>query len=450
MLSATDELVRERNPRARLYLYGQERNPETWAICRSEMLLRGQDPSNIHPQSTLSADGLREERFDLMLANPPFGVDWSKDHDAVVEEHDLEGENGRFGAGTPPKKDGALLFLQTMLAKRKPPEEGGSRIAIVFNGSPLFSGGAGSGPSEIRRWILENDFLEAIVALPEQLFYNTGIATYVWVLTNRKPEKRQNRIQLIDARELWEQMPRSLGDKRRRLAPEHIKEVIDVYRAFADDNRTQVHDTEEFLFRRITVERPLRLRYQIDKDAIERLQALRPFENLVKPRADAKNAAQVIEQGEAAQMATLDGLRALGDLISTDRDEIAAKLRDALSAVEGPTSSLRKAIWQAISVRDPEAPIVTNGKGEPEPDPELRDHENVPFSESVEDYMAREVLPFVGDAWVDESGEKIGTEIPLTRLFYRYEPPRPLEEIDREIRELEGEIAGLTAQVTNG
>ena len=448
MLSVTEELVRERNERARLYLYGQELNPETWAICRSEMLLRGQDPSNIHPGSTLSADGLEGESFDLMLANPPFGVDWSKDHDAVIEERDAHGKDGRFGAGTPPKNDGALLFLQTMLAKRKPLEEGGSRIAIVFNGSPLFSGGAGSGPSEIRRWILENDWLEAVVALPEQLFYNTGIATYIWVLSHPKRPERRGKVQLIDARDLWEPMPKSLGDKRRRLSLDHIDEILAAYRAFENGGRSKVHADDEFLFRRITVERPLRLRYEIDQAAIQRLQDEKAFENLIKPAANAKDPAQAIERGEAAQAALLAGLGALNGFTSADSGEAKAKLKEALKGVEKPSAALRKAAWNAISVRDPAAPVVTDANGEPQPDPELRDYENVPLTESVDDYMTREVLPFVEDAWVDDDKEKIGSEIPFTRLFYRYEPPRPLEEIDAEIRELEAAIEELTQEVT--
>lgn len=449
MLSVTEELVRERNHRARLYLYGQELNPETWATCRSEMLLKGQDPSNIHPRSTLSKDGLPNETFDLMLANPPFGVDWSKDHDAVIEEHQTLGDDGRFGAGTPPKNDGALLFLQTMLAKRKSPEEGGSRIAIVFNGSPLFSGGAGSGPSEIRRWILKNDWLEAIVALPEQLFYNTGIATYVWVLTNRKLKKRKNKVQLIDARDVWEPMPKSLGDKRRRLSLDHIAELLDLYRAFEDSEHAKVCDAKEFIFKRIVVERPLRLRYEISEDTIERLQTSKAFEHLVTPRANANRpAAQAVERGEAAQTAILDGLRALNGFASTDRSEVDTKLRDALKSLDQPTAALHKAIRDAISIRDPDAPIVTDSKGEPQSDPKLRDHENVPLAESVDDYMAREVLPFVQDAWVDDSKEKVGAEIPLTRMFYRYEPPRPLEEIDAEVRNLETELEALTQAIT--
>ena len=449
MLSVTEELVRERNQRARLYLYGQERNPESWAICRSEMLLKGQDPSNIYPRSTLSEDGLPDERFDLMLANPPFGVDWSKDQEAVIEERDSLGHRGRFGAGTPPKNDGALLFLQTMLAKQKPAEEGGSRIAIVFNGSPLFSGGAGSGPSEIRRWIVENDWLEAVVALPEQLFYNTGIATYVWVLANRKQPERRRKVQLIDARELWEPMPKSLGDKRRRLSLEHIEEVLGLFRRFEEGERSKIRENEFFMYRRITVERPLRLRYEVSEEAIDWLRASKAFEGLAKPPANAKDPAKAIDRGEAAQRAIVDGLRALNGFATTDRSEAEIKVRDVLRAVENPMAALRKAVWEALSVRDPEAPVVTNTKGEPQPDPELRDYENVRLSESVEEYVEREVLPFVEDAWVDESRDRIGTEIPLTRLFYRYEPPRPLEKIDAEIRELEEEIRQLTGEVTS-
>jgi type I restriction enzyme M protein len=450
MLSVTEELLRERNPRARLYLYGQELNPETWAICRSEMLLKDQDPSNIHPRSTLSEDGLAGEAFDLMLANPPFGVDWSKDHEQVVAEHESAGAAGRFGAGLPGKADGALLFLQTMLAKQKPAADGGSRIAIVLSGSPLFGGPPGSGVSEIRRWILENDWLEAVVGLTDQLFYNTGIATYVWVLTNNKSPERRGKVQLIDARDLWEPMPKSRGDKRRRLSPGQIEEILAAYRACEEEGRSKVCAAEEFMFRRITVERPLRLRYEVDAEAIERLQATKAFEGLIKPRANMKDPALAIERGEAAQAALVEGLRALRGFVSTDRDETEAKLRDVLRAVEKPTAALRKALWSTISVPDPEAPIVRNRKGDPEPDPELRDTENVPLSESVDGYMAREVLPFVEDAWVDESKEKIGTEIPFTRLFYRYRPPRPLAEIDGEIETLEERIAELTEKVTSG
>ncbi|MDX6697831.1 MAG: type restriction enzyme protein [Solirubrobacteraceae bacterium] len=448
MLSVTEELVRERNPRARLYLYGQELNPESWAICRSEMLLKGQDPSSIYPRSTLSEDGLRTERFDLMLANPPFGVDWSKDQEAVIDERESLGDRGRFAAGIPPKNDGALLFLQTMLAKRKSAEDGGSRIAIIFNGSPLFSGGAGSGPSEIRRWILENDWLEAIVALPEQLFYNTGIATYVWVLTNHKSSARRGKVQLIDGRELWEPMQKSLGDKRRRLSRSHIDDLLSLYRAFEDNERSKVRENGFFMYRRITVERPLRLRYEVTEEAIARLRGSKVFKDLTKPVPNAKQPTEAIARGEAVQSALLDGLRALNGFATTDRSQAEIKVRNVLRAIERPSAGLRKAVWDALAVRDDAAPVVTNGKGQPQSDPALRDSETVPLRESVADYMRREVLPFVEDAWVNESNDRIGAELPVTRVFYQHQPPRSLETIDAEIRALEEEIAVLTSQVT--
>jgi len=448
MLSVTEELVRERNARARLYLFGQELNPESWAICRSEMLLKGQDPSSIYARSTLSDDGLAGEHFDLMLANPPFGVDWSKDQEAVIEERETLGQGGRFGAGVPPKNDGALLFLQTMLAKRKPPEEGGSRIAIIFNGSPLFSGGAGSGPSEIRRWILQNDWLEAVVALPEQLFYNTGIATYVWVLSNRKASERQGKVQLIDARELWEPMPKSLGDKRRRLALGHIDEVLDLYRAFEDGERSKILPNEAFMYRRITVERPLRLRYELTEDSIERLRESKAFQALAKSPASAKDQAEAIERGGAVQVALVEAFRDMTTFSTTDRSKAELKIRDLLRAVEKPTAALRRAVWDALSVRDPDAPIVLSTKGDPEPDPELRDYENVPLGESVDKYMQEQVLPFVNEAWVDSTKERIGAEIALTRLFYRHVPPRTLSEIDAEIRRLAVELAAHASEFT--
>jgi len=447
MLSVTDELVRALNSKARLYLFGQEINPESWAICRSEMLLKGQDPSSIYARSTLSEDGLPDEQFDYLLANPPFGVDWSKDHDEVIDERDTRGFEGRFGAGTPPKSDGALLFLQTMLAKIKPAAEGGSRIAIIFNGSPLFSGGPGSGASEIRRWILENDWLEAIVALPEQLFYNTGIATYVWVLTSDKAPERRGKVQLIDARELWEPMPKSLGDKRRRLSLDHIEEIVGIRDEFVEGGRSKIRDNEFFCFRRITVERPLRLRYEVTADSGERLRESSAFQALARPAPNAKAPEAAIARGEAAQRALVEGLEQLRGAATIGPDEMEEQLKDVLGRMQRPTAPLRKALWAAVSVRDPGAPVVTNGKGDPEPDPELRDAENVPLGEAIEDYMAREVWPFVPDAWVDDSKEKVGTEIPLTRLFFRYEPPRPLDEIDAEIRELEEEIQQLTTEI---
>jgi type I restriction enzyme M protein len=448
MLSVTDELVRERNARARLFLYGQELNPESWAVCRSEMLLKGQDPSRIYPRSTLSEDGLLDDRFDLMLANPPFGVEWAKDYEAVIDERDSFGENGRFAAGTPPRSDGALLFLQTMLAKRKPVGEGGSRIAIIFNGSPLFSGGAGSGPSEIRRWILDNDWLEAIVALPEQLFYNTGIATYVWVLTNRKAAARRGKVQLIDARELWEPMPKSLGNKRRRLGDGDIAGVIRLYDEFEEGEQSKIRDNEFFIYRRVTLERPLRLRYHVDDEAVGRLKESSAFQRLAIHPANVRDPEAAIARGEQAQARLLTALEVQRGFATTERSEADRIVNAVLRSIERPAATLRKAVLDAISIRDPDAPIVTDTHGVPRPDAQLRDYENIPVTESVAEYVEREVLPFVAEAWVDESKAKTGTEIRLTRLFYRYEPPRALEQIDAEIQELESEIKKLTRQLT--
>jgi type I restriction enzyme M protein len=444
MLSVTDELVRGLNPKAHLFLFGQEMNPESWAICRSEMLLKGQDPSRIYPHSSLSRDGLAGERFDYLLANPPFGVDWSKDDTEVIEERDELGYEGRFGAGTPPKNDGALLFLQTMLAKMSPPEDGGGRIAIIFNGSPLFGGGAGSGPSNIRRWILENDWLETIVALPEQLFYNTGIATYIWILTNAKATERRDKVQLLDTRDMWEPMPKTLGSKRRRLSPEHIEEIVRLRDEFVAGDRCQIHDRDTFFFRQVTVERPLRLRYEVGENSIADLRESKAFQKLALPAANARDPKAVILRGEEEQRGLLAALGRLDGASSASRDEAGAWIDEALEAVERPAPALRRALFDAVSVRDPSAEAVLDAKGRPRPDPELRDTENVPFGTEVEAYLEREVLPFVADAWSDREKDKIGTEIPLSRMFHRYQPPRPIEQVDDEIRNIEERVRGLT------
>jgi type I restriction enzyme M protein len=445
MLSVAEDHLRSLNPSARLEVFGQELNDETYAICRSDMMLKGQDASHIVAGNSFSEDGHKDLRFDYMLANPPFGVEWKKVEDVVRREHETLGFAGRFGAGLPRINDGSFLFLQHMLSKMKPPEEGGTRLAIVFNGSPLFSGVAGSGESEIRRWIIENDWLEAIVALPDQLFYNTGIATYFWVLTNRKRPERRGKVQLIDAREHWVKMRKSLGNKRKEISPEQIEEITRLYADFTEGEKVKILPNESFGFQRITVERPLRLRWEVTADTAQRVAATKQWAKL-KP----------------AEQETLKAR--LSELVGTDtttRTELARKLGTVPKAIE-------KQLWDVLAVRDPEAPIVTNRKGEPEPDPELRDNENVPlppipvtfeadpterlesieYRTSIDDYMAQEVLPYVPDAWVDHSKTKLGYEIPLTRHFYRYVPPRPLAEIDAEIKALEAEIQELLREVT--
>lgn len=355
MLTGGQEHLAQLNPKARLEVFGQELNPETWAIARSDLMIKGQDPARIRLGNSLSADEFPGQRFDYMLANPPFGVDWKRIQKQLTDEHTQLGDNGRFGAGLPRVSDGSLLFLQHLMSKMKPASEGGSRIAIVFSGSPLFSGGAGSGESEIRRWIIENDMLEAVVGLPDQLFYNTGISTYFWVVTNRKADHRKGKVVLLDARGEWAKMRKSLGDKRKCLTDEHVEQVTRLYHEAieTDDERVKVFDNAAFGYQRITVERP-----KLDEGG--------------QPQRNRKGAI---------------------------------------------------------------------------PDPDLRDDENVPLSEDIDEYFKREVLPHVPDAWVDLSKTKTGYEIPFTRHFYQFQTPRDLADIDADIERVEADIQRVLAEV---
>jgi type I restriction enzyme M protein len=432
MLSVSEDHLRELNRGAKLRVYGQELNAETYAVCRSDMMLKGQDASNIVFGNSFTEDGHEGMSFDYMLANPPFGVEWKKVQEPIQDERQKLGYQGRFGAGLPRINDGSLLFLQHMLSKMNPEGKGGSRLAIVFNASPLFTGGAGSGESEIRKWIIENDWLEAIVGLPDQLFYNTGISTYFWVVTNRKDPERKGKVQLVDARELWEKMPKSLGDKRKRFSDEHIAEITRLYSEFREGERCKIFRNEDFGYRRVTVERPLRVRWEVTDETVGALRA-------------SKAVGKLDEEVQERLVAAVEGLKGLS---TTEGDTFAEKIRAALAEVGKLGKPVEKAVLAATMVRDPEAPAVTGKKGEREPDPELRDFENVPLGEDVGEYMQREVLPFVEDVWVDESKEKVGYEIPFTRHFYKYVPPRPLEEIDAEIKALESEILEHLREVT--
>jgi type I restriction enzyme M protein len=445
MLSIAEDHLRSLNPDARLEVFGQELNDETYAVCRSDMMLKGQDASHIVAGNSFSEDGHKGARFDYLLANPPFGVEWKNVEDEVRTEAATKGFASRFGAGLPRINDGSFLFLQHMISKMKPPSEGGSRLAIVFNGSPLFTGGAGSGESEIRRWIIENDWLEAVVALPDQLFYNTGISTYFWIVTNRKSPERRGKVQLVDAREHWVKMRKSLGEKRKQMSEEQIADITRLYGEFAEGEKVKILPNPAFGFMRITVERPLRLRWEVAEDTAERL---------AEEKAWAK-----LSQAEQQELADR-----LGKLVGTSTTERKV-LADKLGAVP---KAISKALWNVLAVQDPDAPIVTGAKGQPEPDPDLRDNENVPlptvpvewaedpsellasveYRTAIDGYMRDEVLPYVADAWVDHIKTKIGYEIPLTRHFYRYVPPRPLEEIDAEIKALEKEIQDLLGEVT--
>ena len=380
MLSSGEEFVVGYNPQATIVLYGQELNDESYAICKADMLIKGQDVRNIVPGNTLSEDGHAGRRFDYMLANPPYGSDWKKVQAEVTKEHEQLGFAGRFGPGLPGVSDGQMLFLLNLVAKMRPAQEGGSRIGIVLNGSPLFTGGAGSGASEIRRYLLENDLVEAIVALPTDMFFNTGISTYVWVLTNRKPQARRGLVQLIDASALWEKMRRSLGSKRRRMSAEHIATVTRLFSAC----------------------QPARLATLTD--------------------AGGRTTQAVVMEGEAAPDAPAGGKVRLAPLSLLFRTE-AFGYRSI--TVERP---LRDAEGQPVLAQKGKA------KGKPVPDPALRDTENVPLAEDVEAYVGREVLPHVPDAWTDEARTRIGYEIPFTRHFYVFEPPRALVAIDADLK----------------
>jgi type I restriction enzyme M protein len=503
MLSVAEHYIRDLNRDANPLLYGQDWNDEAWAVCKSDMLIKGEDADNIRLGDSFTKDGFdrdadgRKINFDYMLANPPFGVEWKQQQRFIEQERDSLGYNGRFGAGTPRINDGSLLFLQHMLAKMRHPKDGGSRVGIVFNGSPLFTGDAGSGESNIRQWIIENDWLETVVALPEQLFYNTGISTYIWVLTNRKEAERKGKVQLIDGRNHWVPMEKSLGNKRRRIGdpteerpkdPNHIADLTKLHGDFTDgvsrwilfdkngkvvnvttevpeddapEGQTwkqlvvsKVFDNADFGYHKITVERPLRLNFQATAERIARLEEETAFKNLTSSNKKSEIARkEEIQAGEKRQEEIRDLMQAFaetkGDRLYKDRTAFLLDLRelDRRRGVKLSASEI-KAVLSALGERDETAEICRDRNGNPEPDTELRDTENVPLKESIEEYFRREVLPHVPDAWIDHSKTKVGYEIPLNRHFYRYEPPRPLETIESEIKVLEGEIVAMLAEVT--
>lgn len=448
MLSVSEEYLTELNRDIMVRVFGQELNPESYAICKADMLIKGQKPSQIKFGNSFTEDGFAGQTFDYMLSNPPFGVEWKKVEKEIREEHEKLGMNGRFGAGLPRISDGSLLFLQHMLSKMKPVSLGGSRIAIVFNGSPLFSGGAESGESNIRRWIIENDWLEAIVALPDQLFYNTGISTYIWILTNRKSPERKGKIQLINATHLYQKMRKSLGDKRNELSPEHIAEITRMHGEFRETKYSKIFDNEDFGYRRITVERPLRLNFLVSDERIDRLKYEKAFQNLATSKKKGAAAETEIAEGKRKQEAilrVLEGLRS--ETLYKNREAFVKVLKKAFKEQGVDLSApVQKAILSALSERDETADICRDANGNPEPDPELRDYENVPLKEDIYEYFEREVKPFMPDAWIDEDKTKIGYEIPFTRHFYEYTPMRPLEEIEEDIRVLEKEISELLKQ----
>jgi type I restriction enzyme M protein len=399
MLSASEEHITSMNPHATVALFGQEVNAESYAICRSDMLIKGQNPARIVLGNSFSNDGHRNQQFDYMLANPPFGVEWKKVQDEVTEEFDALGHAGRFGAGLPRINDGSFLFLQHMISKMKPVADGGTRLAIVFNGSPLFSGAPGSGESEIRRWILENDWLEAIVALPDQLFYNTGISTYFWIVTNRKTSAHKGKVVLLDARDYWAKMRKSLGDKRKLITSKQITQITQLYAealtAAADPqhpghSKVKVFANEDFGYQRITVDRPLRQRFEITEDTLTALSVAGP----VAKYADRDRLIDALKQLLGMVWPTLNGAS----------NGLHSALAEA--GVTWPPPAVSKALWAAVAVSDPAGELQTK-QGKPLPDPGLRGHDNIQLAADIDDYLAREVLPHVQDAWVAEVNDPV-------------------------------------------
>ncbi len=527
-LSSGIELVEEWNPAASITPYAQELNPETYAIAVADKLIKGYDTKNIKLGNTLSNDLLPFDRFDYCLANPPFGVKWENVQTQVQKEHDSEGYTGRFGPGLPRIGDGSLLFLMHLLSKRKPVAEGGTRIGIVLSGSPLFNGGAGSGESEIRRWILEQDWLETIVALPNDLFYNTGIGTYVWILSNHKEDRRRGKVQLIDASGLYATMGKSLGSKRKYVSDDQIAEIAHLHGQFAASPIAKIFDTIDFGYRRITVERPLRLRVRLDEQRIDSLRHLPELQSHMQwmegqfgrecHNSIEKNKAQITDHVHAALGLTADTPKEERKKLEKDALTILKKLLDQKAwqrrillseAVRGFWAESKQSEWDDYNLfeqtfrhpiqksdkattltaadikhlrlwlteKDPEcAPVIAetiqaktgqdtlfgyfpheDGKARVyEPDPDLREFENVPLKQDIRDYFTGKVLPHVPDAWID-AGKRdpkdkgigiVGYEINFNRYFYQYQPPRPLAEIDAELKAVEAEIAALLGEVT--
>ncbi|MBI2988742.1 MAG: SAM-dependent DNA methyltransferase [Deltaproteobacteria bacterium] len=443
MLAESQNYLREHHAAARLYVYGQDYNKRAFATAASDMLMKQVDHNggtdNIRFGDSFTDDQFPRESFDYLLANPPFGVDWKKQQNEIQREHEKLGFGGRFGAGLPRVNDGSLLFLQHMISKFEPvlPDQHkhGSRLGIVFSGSPLFSGGAGSGESDIRKWIIENDWLEAIITLPEQMFYNTGIGTYVWIVTNRKEKRRKGKIQLVDARECYIPMRRSLGDKRRKIGegkdgePDQIGDIVKLYGNFADTDRSKTFDNADFGYTRVTVERPLRLRYQMTVEDKARFLDACPH---------------LLDDVQAID-------KELGRKPQRDWNAVWSRIEKLLRGRKSHWKTTEQKLFRTVfTQKDPKAePALKGGRDEGyEPDADLRDFENIPLKEDIEAYFDREVLAHVPDAWMDRSKDKVGYEINFNRHFYRYTSPRPLEEIDADLKQAEEQIVRLLREVT--
>jgi type I restriction enzyme M protein len=440
MLTSCKNFISELNDSVDVVLYGQEVNEEIYAICKADMLIKGENSENIKgPSSTLSDDQLPDDWFDFMISNPPYGRKWEQDKEAVQKEAE-KGFDGRFGAGLPRINDGQLLFLEHMLSKMKEDEK--SRIAVITNGSPLFTGDAGSGESNIRRWIIENDFLEAIIGLPDQLFYNTGIRTYIWVLTNEKPRERVGKVQLVDASGKYVKMRKSLGNKRHQLSDEDIEDILDLYNEFDENDVIKVFDNEDFGYTKVTVERPLQLNYEVTEERLENLYAVNAFSKLaVSKSKDPEVKLREEGEGKKLQDKIITALKKI-DQPYQNWDAFEMRVKKVLKPFN-LSAAFIKNIIMALSEHDETADYVTDKKGNKKPDPKLRDTEKIPLKEDVDEYFRREVLSYYSDAWMDRKKDKIGFELNFTQYFYKYQPPRPLEEIERDIREVTAEIQEL-------
>lgn len=449
MLTVGKEEICRINPGAKVELFGQESVDETYAACKADMMIKGEDPDKIKPKSSFSHDGFIGKTFDYMLMNPPYGSDWSEDKDFIMREYE-NGFAGRFGAGYPSIDDGSLLFMQHLISKMHK-DKNRSRIGIVFNGSPLFNGDAGSGESKIRRWVLENDRLEAIIGLPKDLFYNTGIYTYIWMLTNKKDDADKGRVKLIDARDYFQEMGKSLGSKRNEITEEQISEIVEMYNSVRQSEKVKFFKTLDFAYRKVQIERSLRMNYQVSEERIKKLKEENGFTTLAISKKSKNIKAKENEEKEGAklQKKIIEILLALPRKLYKDSVEFESLIDSAFEkAGVRILAPVRKTMLKALSEKDETAEIVKDAKGNPVADSDLRDHEYVPYSENIDKYFEREVKPYAPDAWIDREYVdeidskigKVGYEINFNRYFYRYEQPRQLAEIEKDIAKVEDEI----------
>ena len=441
MLTSCKDFITQNNNDIDVVLYGQEINPEIYAICKADMLMKGEVAQNIKgPSSTLSDDQLKDDKFDYMISNPPYGRDWEGDK-AVVEAETELGYGGRFGAGTPRKSDGQLLFIQHMISKMKKREK--SRIAVITNGSPLFTGDAGSGESNIRKWIFENDYLEALVALPDQLFFNTGIGTYVWILTNKKSEEREGKVQLIDSREEFTKMRKNMRNKRNEVSEETNKKITKLYNSFEESEKVKIFDNEDFGYTKIVVERPMQLNYQVTEERLENLYSYSQFKKLAESNSkDLEIKQKEIDEGVSLQEDIKNALKTIPNKKYTIWDDFESQVKKALKPFDLKPAFI-KGVIEKLSEHDDSADYVTDKKGNPKSDSNLRDNEKIPLKKDIEEYFEEEILKYYPNAWIDTKKGKVGYEINFTQYFYVYEPPRPLEEIEADLNRVMEEILEL-------